>query len=173
MLREERDILKRARLPSPRRPGERVSVHRSGEGGAAQRQAGVRAARGLPRRLLRLGAYVPSPRQRQDELLEEVKGVHEGNRGTYGSPRVHAQLRKDGEVCGRNRVARLMRANGIVGRARRRFKRTTIPDPDATAGAADLVKRVFGPATIEVDRLWCGDISFVRTWEGWMCTSQP
>jgi transposase InsO family protein len=61
-----------------------------------------------------------------------------------------------------------MRTNGIFGRARRRFERTTIADPDAATTAVDLVKRGFGPGTVEVDRLWCSDVSYVRTWEGWM-----
>ncbi len=112
--------------------------------------------------------HIPSTRQRRDEqLLDRIKLVHGDSKGTYGSPRVHAHLRQDGQVCGHNRVARLMQANGIVGRAPRRFKKTTIPDPDAAA-AVDLVKRIFGPGTIEVNHLWCGDISYVRTWEGWM-----
>jgi putative transposase len=58
--------------------------------------------------------------------------------------------------------------NGIVGRARSRFKKTMIADPDALTTAVDLVKRAFGPGTIEIDTLWCSDISYVRTWEGWM-----
>lgn len=63
-------------------------------------------------------------------------------------------------------IARLMQQNGIVGKTPRRFKRTTIPD--AAASAVDLAKRVFGPGTVEVNRLWCGDISCIRTWEGWL-----
>ena len=110
---------------------------------------------------------IPSARRRADDkLLARIRSVHHDSKETYGSPRVHAQLRAGGETCGANRVARLMQANGIVGRAKRRFKRTTIPGASATA--ADLVKRVFGPGTIEVNRLWCGDISFIRTWEGWL-----
>jgi putative transposase len=59
--------------------------------------------------------HAPSRRQRRvRELLDKIKSVHESKK-TYGSPRVHAQLRKNGEVCGTNRVVRLMRANGIVG----------------------------------------------------------
>lgn len=110
---------------------------------------------------------IPSARQRADDkLIAKIVSIHNDSKATYGSPRVHAQLRADGETCGANRVARLMQVNGIVGRAKRRFKRTTIPGASATA--VDLVKRVFGPGTIEVNRLWCGDISFIRTWEGWL-----
>jgi hypothetical protein len=113
--------------------------------------------------------HVPSARKRADDkLVTKIRSIHDTSKGTYGSPRVHAKLRTAGEVCGKNRIARLMQANGIVGRARRRFKRTTIADPSATAAAVDLVKRTFGPTTIEIDTLWCGDISFVRTWEGWL-----
>jgi transposase InsO family protein len=111
---------------------------------------------------------IPSARKRADQkLLEKIEAIHADSKETYGSPRVHAKLRGDGEVCGANRVARLMQVNGVVGRAKRRFKRTTIPGPVA-ATVVDLVKRVFGPGTIEINRLWCGDISFIGTWEGWL-----
>ncbi len=66
----------------------------------------------------------------------------------------------------RKRVARLMAGNGLVGRARRRFKKTTIPDKSEQR-ALDLLKRNFGPDLLEVDTAWVGDISSVRTWEGW------
>ncbi|HYN35628.1 MAG TPA: IS3 family transposase, partial [Actinomycetota bacterium] len=113
--------------------------------------------------------HIPSVHKRADaQLLEKIETVHEDSKGTYGSPRVHAQLQIDGETCGENRVARLMQANGIVGRRKRRFKKTTIPDPAGATTAVDLVKRLFGPGTVEVNRLWCGDISFIRTWEGWL-----
>lgn len=87
---------------------------------------------------------------------------------TYGSPRVHAQLRSDGEICGENRVARLMQQQGLVGRQKRRFRRTTLPNPDAMTTAVDLVRRMFGPDTTELNRLWCSDITYIRTWEGWL-----
>jgi transposase InsO family protein len=113
--------------------------------------------------------HIATRRQRRDEeLVHKIKSVHDASKATYGSPRIHAELKARGEVCGHNRIARLMQANGIVGRARRRFKKTTIPDPDALTTAVDLVKRAFGPGTIEIDTLWCSDVSYVRTWEGWM-----
>ena len=57
-------------------------------------------------------------------------------------------------------------ARGLVGRCKRRWKKTTIADPDAEA-AVDLLKRVFGPGTVEFDRVYVGDITYVWTWEGW------
>ncbi len=101
---------------------------------------------------------VPSARERRDtELLGKITEIHKTSRRTYGSPRVHAQMQAEGEVCGHNRVARLMRKGGIVGRCKRRFRRTTIADPEATTTAVDLVKRAFGPGTIELDTLWCSE----------------
>ena len=112
---------------------------------------------------------IPSARQSSDEaLLAKIKDIHTASRGTYGSPRVHAQLRNDGQACGRKRVARLMRHNSIVGRCKRRFRRTTIADPDAATTAVDLVKRSFVPNANEIDRLWCSDVTYIRTWEGWL-----
>ena len=113
--------------------------------------------------------HLASVRQRSDhKLVEKIKAVYGDSKGTYGSPRVHAQLRADDEICGENRVARLMQQQGLVGRQKRRFRRTTRPNPDATTTAVDLVRRMFGPDTTELNRLWCSDISYVRTWEGWL-----
>ena len=90
-------------------------------------------------------------------LTERIRTVHARSRGTYGSPRVHAELREAGPV-GRKRVARLMREAGLAGCRPRGFRRTTIADP--TAQADDLVKRDFRPA--DLDRLWVADITYVR-----------
>ncbi len=55
---------------------------------------------------------------------------------------------------------------GLAGRCPRRWRTTTIADPDAAARALDLIKRVFAPDT-KLDTRWCGDITYIRTWEGW------
>ena len=94
-------------------------------------------------------------------------GAHKASRGTYGSPRITRALRAAGLRVGRKRVARLMALRGLAGRARRRTKRTTIADPLASGRARDLLQRDFAPEAHEIDTLWCGDISYVRTWEGW------
>ena len=60
-----------------------------------------------------------------------------------------------------------MAMRGLTGRANRRWKRTTITDPSAPPPARDLVRRVFAPASLELDRVWVGDITYLRTWEGW------
>ncbi|MBT2368893.1 IS3 family transposase [Streptomyces sp. ISL-10] len=85
----------------------------------------------------------PGPRAVRDaELTEKIAEVHENSRGTYGVPRVHAVLQRQGEDCGRRRIARLMRNAGLQGRHRRRRQLTTIPDPRAAA-RPDLVVRDF------------------------------
>lgn len=113
--------------------------------------------------------HLPSARSCSNAvLLEKVREVHKTSKGTYGAPRAHRQLLDDGEVCGHNRVAHLMRTNSLFGRAPRRFRRTTIPNPDATTLTVDLVKRIVGPASIELDTVYCGDITYIRTWEGWL-----
>src|SRR6266542_4027544 len=96
-----------------------------------------------------------------------ITEIHQTSRGTYGAPRVHAALRRDGVATSTKREARLMGEQGLAGRRKRRFKRTTIADPDLAA-AVDLIKRAFGPGTTLIDRAWCSDITYVRTWEGWL-----
>jgi len=112
--------------------------------------------------------HEPSKRELDDRALgKRIKEIHERSRGTYGAPRIHAELRRQGISTSRKRVARLMREQGLQGRRKRRFKRTTVADPAATA-AADLLKRAFGAGTVSIDQIWCSDITYVRTWEGWM-----
>ena len=114
------------------------------------------------------GAGAPSARQVADEqLTERIRHAHQASKGRYGAPRIHAQLRRQGRRHGRKRVARLMRAAGLHGRTPRRFKRTTIPDP-AAAARADLVCRDFAVNAAAVNTRWCGDITYIPTWEGWL-----
>ncbi len=112
---------------------------------------------------------LPSARvQRDAELSSKIAAIHQDSRGTYGAPRIHQQLRKDGERCGKKRVARLMASQGLCGRQRRRYRRTTIADPNAQVAAKDLLQRSFAPAKHPLpDRAWVGDISYIRSWEGW------
>jgi transposase InsO family protein len=108
----------------------------------------------------------PSARATSDaELTEKITAIHSESKGTYGSPRVHRALRKAGTECGKRRVRRLMRQAGLEGRAKKRWRTTTMADPAAEA-ARDLIQRHFGPCE-EVDRRYVGDITYIATWEGW------
>ena len=112
--------------------------------------------------------HEPSARARANaELGERIERIHHDSRGTYGAPRVHAQLHRSGVSVGPRRVARLMRERGLAGLRRRRFQRTTIPDPQVPA-TVDLLQRHFDAAALELNQAWCGDITYVRTWEGWL-----
>ena len=109
---------------------------------------------------------VPSRRALADEeLAQRIQHVYDRSRGTYGWPRVHQALRREGVCASRKRVARIMRQRGLAGRCRRRWTKTTIADPEVAA--VDLVKRAFGPGAVELDRIYVGDITYVWTWEGW------
>jgi len=108
----------------------------------------------------------PSDRELSDELLiEEIKRVHKDSRKTYGSPRVHAQLRLDAIRVSRKRVERLMAREGLTGMIKKRRGRTTISVPGVRT-APDLVERDFYPQA--PNRLWAADITYIRTWEGWL-----
>jgi transposase InsO family protein len=100
-------------------------------------------------------------------LLERITEIHEASNGTYGAPRVHQDLAEEGRRHGRKRVARLMRAAGLRGKTPRRWRKTTIPDP-AAAARPDLIGRDFTPNQFGLDQRWCGDITYIRTWEGWL-----
>ncbi len=108
----------------------------------------------------------PSKRAKRDAFLKEkIAASHKGSRGTYGSPRVLADLQSDGQRVGRKRVARLMREEGLQGCRPRRFKATTDSEHSMPV-AENLVKRDFEPDG--PDELWAADITYIRTWEGWL-----
>ena len=107
----------------------------------------------------------PSQREQQDRsLAERIAAVFAASRGTYGSPRVHADLRAEGVRVSRKRVARL-REGGLVVAVRRRFPRTT----DSNHGrpvAPNLLEQKF--AADQPDTVWLADISYIPTGEGWL-----
>ena len=110
----------------------------------------------------------PSARQIADtELAAEITAVHTESKGRYGAPRVHAVLTRKGRRHGRKRIARLMAAKGLRGRAPKRWKKTTIADP-AAAARLDLIKRDFTTDANRINTRWCGDITYIPTWEGWL-----
>jgi putative transposase len=113
--------------------------------------------------------HEPGPRARADAALEtRIVEIHKDSRGAYGAPRVTAALARDGKHVGRKRVARLMVRRSLAGRARRRWVRTTIADPAASPVAPDRLGRSFDPADHELDRVYVGDITYIRTHEGWL-----
>ncbi len=108
----------------------------------------------------------PSQRSREDATLTaKIREIHRRSRETYGSPRVHAELKALGTRCGRKRVARLMRKAGLQGCMRGRRKRTPRRSGRA-APAKDLLQRSF--AATEADKIWVADITYVATREGFL-----
>ena len=108
----------------------------------------------------------PSKRERIDATLtERIRQIHQRSRRTYGYPRMHAELQAMGIRCGRKRVARLMRKEGLKGCLRGRKKRTTRQNGSAVP-APDLVRRNF--AAVAPDRLWAADITYVKTDQGFL-----
>jgi putative transposase len=113
-------------------------------------------------------AWAKRPRSRRaqtdEALLAEIRIAHEVSRGTYGAPRVHAELAAKGLRAGRKRVARLMARDGLAGVSRRKFITTTVKGGNRQA--PDLVERNFtAPA---LDQLWVADITYVPTWAGFL-----
>jgi putative transposase len=109
----------------------------------------------------------PASKRAQEDavLLRQIRTAHAASDGTYGVPRIHAELAAAEVRVGRKRVARLMRAAGIVGVSRRRWTATTTRMPDRRP-APDLVQRVFradGP-----NQLWVADATYIPTWAGFL-----
>ena len=107
-----------------------------------------------------------SPRQQYDAVLKTcIDNIHHRSRGTYGAPRIHAELAADGIQIGRKRVARLMREMSLAGVSRRKGTRTTRRD-HRLRPAPDLVERRFEADA--PDLLWVSDITYVPTWAGFL-----
>jgi putative transposase len=108
----------------------------------------------------------PSKRARSDaDLLARIRAIHARSHGTYGMPRIHAELTTQGVHVGRKRVARLMRIAGLCGVSRRRWFTTTRRQPGARP-APDLVQRHFSADA--PNRLWVADATYVPTGEGFL-----
>jgi transposase InsO family protein len=101
-------------------------------------------------------------------LLLKVRVIHKQSRETYGSPRVHQQLMRDGERCGEVRVAKLMAAHGIRARQRRKYRVTTDSKHDHPV-AENVLDRRF--AVEAPNKVWASDITYIQTSEGWLYLS--
>jgi putative transposase len=101
-----------------------------------------------------------------EQLLDRVKEIHQKSRRIYGSPRITAELRDQGTRCGKNRIARIMKDNGIRAELKRRFRKTTTESKHGYSLAANLLidRNHKGP-------LWASDITYVPTNEGWLYVS--
>lgn len=121
--------------------------------------------KGFCQQLLRLQDRQPSPRAQENaRLVKRIREIHEDSRGVIGAPRMHADLRDEGETISLNRVARLMAAERIQGwprRKRRGFGRVSSGRP---AGVRNLLKRDF--TALEPERKWVTDITEIATLEG-------
>lgn len=108
----------------------------------------------------------PSPRAQENAALADaIKDIHTASRGTYGSPRVHAELVELGHELDVKRVARIMAEQGLRGRRKPKFCKTTDSNHDLPV-AANVLDRNF--EVDEPDRAWVGDITYVWTLEGWL-----
>ncbi len=111
----------------------------------------------------------PNQHEHADQRLRvEIRAIHRASKRRYGSPRVHEALKAQGIRCGRKRVARLMREDGLQAKRRTRFRTTTNAAPTYPV-ADNLLARRFAVEKIEgVDQVWIGDITYVPTREGWL-----
>lgn len=109
----------------------------------------------------------PGPRARETaQLVAQITQIHLASRKTYGSPRIQQELSKAGRAHGRNRIARLMRQQGLCGRAKGRFRvQTTDSHHDQPIAPNRLGER---PAPSAPNQIWVADITYIPTEEGWL-----
>ena len=103
--------------------------------------------------------------QERDRLIPRIREIHKQTRGSYGARRISAELEEQGESCGRSKAGTLMRLAQVTAKQRKKFKATT--DSKHTMPVApNLLKREF--AVVAPDRVYCSDITYVWTKEGWL-----
>ena len=109
----------------------------------------------------------PSARaQANDVLVEQIRAEHATSRKTYGSPRIQVVLRRKGGVCGKNRVARLMRLHGIVAQQRHKWHPTTTQRQPGVVPAPNRLNQDFTAA--QPNEKWVSDFTYIDTAEGWL-----
>jgi len=107
-----------------------------------------------------------SKRQKDNEkILMEIRESHKNSRRAYGSPRITEDLQAKGMRCSENRVARLMKVHGIVGKAKKKFKATTNSKHNLPV-AENLLNQNF--VTEKPNTVWASDITYIQTLEGWL-----
>lgn len=127
-----------------------LNVSRSGFYAAARRTVSARA-------------------QRREQLRNVIGALYEASRGTYGSPRIYQELRNRERPCGRHLIARLMHEAGLRAKVRRRARPQTTDSQHGYGATHNLLRRRFGvKETGGINRAWCGDITYIRTAEGWL-----
>ena len=99
------------------------------------------------------------------QLAQEIAEIHRESNGIYGSPKVHGELRRRGKRHGKNRVARLMRKDGLYAKTKRKFRVTTDSNHSQPV-APNLLNREFNPA--RPNQAWVSDITYIWTTEGWL-----
>ncbi len=107
----------------------------------------------------------PKRKASDAQLAVEIVAIHRRSRGTYGSPRVHAELRTKGISVSKKRVERLMRERGVEARRKRRFRRTTDSNHSLPV-APNLLGRNF--LTNRPNQAWVTDVTYIPTAEGWL-----
>lgn len=109
----------------------------------------------------------PSTREQANQtLLGLIKAEHAKSRKTYGSPRVHVVLRRQGVKCGHNRVARLMQMHGIVARKKRRYYPHTTQRQAGVIPAPNRLNQDFSAAA--PNQKWVSDFTYIETAQGWL-----
>jgi transposase InsO family protein len=109
----------------------------------------------------------PSTRaQANQALLALIRAEHQNSRRTYGSPRVHVVLQRQGVKCGHNRVARLMRLHGIVALQRRKYHPLTTQRQPGVVPAPNRLDQDFSAAA--PNQKWVSDFTYIETAEGWL-----
>lgn len=104
--------------------------------------------------------------QSNQRLIEKIKRIHQSSYETYGSPRIHAELLAMGESCSRPRVARLMKAEKIVAKMHKKFKKTTQQSSKPYFVGDDLIQQEF--TADQPNEAWVSDITYILTQEGWI-----
>jgi len=107
-----------------------------------------------------------SQREQENNILKQkIAQIYWQSRGTYGSPRIHKQLSKEGIKCSKRRVERLMREQGLKARQKRKFKNTTDSNHDLPI-KRNILNRQFKVS--QPNKVWVSDITYIYTKEGWL-----
>ena len=112
-------------------------------------------------------SVLPGLREREDQALsQKIQAIHQRSRQTYGSPRIAMELRKEGRCHGRNRVARLMKEQGLAGRQQARYRVQTTDSNHAEPIAPNRLAEA--PKASAPNQIWVADITYIQTGQGWL-----